>query len=112
MTTKSAFLAWFVEQHKGRTNSGMPNHTDQQLRDMAHAGRVADRVLACRELWDEKQQSALYAWQESMTSALKGAGSVASSSTTRPAKRSHVASVQRSPACSHSACKSEYCDGA
>ncbi|HOF31488.1 MAG TPA: hypothetical protein PK441_11615 [Burkholderiaceae bacterium] len=40
----------------------MPNHTDQQLRDMVQAGRVADRVLAFRELWDDKRQSALYAW--------------------------------------------------
>jgi hypothetical protein len=60
---KSEFADWFVAQHKPRTNSGMPNHTDQQLRDMVHAGRVAERVLACRELWDDKQTSALYAWQ-------------------------------------------------
>lgn len=60
---ESEFLKWFVAQHKARTNSGMPNHTDQQLRDMVQAGRVAERVLACRELWDEKQQAALYAWQ-------------------------------------------------
>lgn len=59
----SAFMRWFVEQHKPRADSGMPNHTDQQLRDIVQAGRVAERVLACRELWDEKQQSALYAWQ-------------------------------------------------
>lgn len=59
---RSEFLNWFIGQHKPRTSSGMPNHTDQQLRDMAQAGRVAERVLACRELWDEKQQSALYAW--------------------------------------------------
>jgi len=59
---KSEFMAWFVAQHKPRTDSGMPNHTDQQLRDMVQAGRVADRVLAFRELWDDKRQSALYAW--------------------------------------------------
>lgn len=59
---KSAFTDWFVAQHKSRTYGGMPNHSDQQLRDMVQAGKVADRVLACRELWDEKQQSALYAW--------------------------------------------------
>ena len=59
---KSEFSDWFIDQHKPRLFSGMPNHTDQQLRDMVQAGRVADRVLACRELWDEKQQSALYAW--------------------------------------------------
>jgi len=60
---KSEFFEWFVEQHKERTKSGMPQHSDQQLRDIVQAGRVADRVLACRELWDEKQQAALYAWQ-------------------------------------------------
>lgn len=59
----SEFAEWFNAQHKPRTDSGMPNHSDQQLRDIVHAGRVAERVLACRELWDEKRQSALYAWQ-------------------------------------------------
>ena len=57
----SDFALWFVQQHKARTASGMPTHTDQQLRDMVQAGRVADRVLACRELWDDKRKSALYA---------------------------------------------------
>jgi hypothetical protein len=60
---KSEFAEWFVAQHKSRDSSGMPNHTDQQLRDMVQVGRVAERVLACRELWDEKQRAALYAWQ-------------------------------------------------
>lgn len=60
---KSEFMEWFVAQHKPRTNGGMPNHNDQQLREMVQAGRVAERVLAFRELWDEKQKSALYAWQ-------------------------------------------------
>jgi hypothetical protein len=59
---KSKFLTWFIEQHGDRDNSGMPYHTDQQLRDLVHAGKVAERVLSCRELWDEKRQSALYAW--------------------------------------------------
>jgi RNA polymerase-interacting CarD/CdnL/TRCF family regulator len=58
---KSEFMEWFVAQHKARTDSGMPSHTDQQLHDMVQTGRVADRVLACRELWDDKKQSALYA---------------------------------------------------
>ena len=62
---KSEFMKWFVAQHKARTNSGMTNHSDQQLRDMVQTARVAERVLACRKLWDEKQQSALYAWQVS-----------------------------------------------
>lgn len=60
--SNSAFLDWFVAQHKPRLASGLPTHTDQQLRDMVQAGKVAERVLACRELWDKKQQSALYAW--------------------------------------------------
>lgn len=29
---KSEFAEWFVAQHKSRDSSGMPNHTDQQLR--------------------------------------------------------------------------------
>jgi hypothetical protein len=41
----------------------MPNQTDQQLRDMVQAGKVAERLLACRNVWDEKHTSALYAWQ-------------------------------------------------
>ena len=60
---KSEFTEWFVAQHKLRTASGMPNHTDQQLHDIMQTGRVTKRMLACRELWDEKQQTALYAWQ-------------------------------------------------
>lgn len=59
----SEFMDWFVAQHSRRTDSGMPDHTDQQLRDMVQAGRVADRVLARRDLWDDKQTSALYAWR-------------------------------------------------
>lgn len=62
---KSEFAEWFSSQHGDRLRSGMPNQTDQQLRDMVQAGKVAERVLACRELWDEKQTSALYAWQAS-----------------------------------------------
>jgi hypothetical protein len=60
---KSEFSEWFVKQHGARVQSGMPNQTDQQLRDMVQAGKVAERLLACRELWDEKHTSALYAWQ-------------------------------------------------
>ena len=29
---KSEFAEWFVAQHKSRDSSGMPNHTDQQMR--------------------------------------------------------------------------------
>ena len=60
---KSEFAEWFVKQHGARVQSGMPNQTDQQLRDMVQAGKVAERLLACRNVWDEKRTSALYAWQ-------------------------------------------------
>lgn len=60
---KSEFMEWFVAQHKTRTDSGMPNHTDEDLRQMSQTGRIAERILACRELWDNKKNSALYAWQ-------------------------------------------------
>ena len=60
---KSEFAEWFVKQHGARVQSGMPNQTDQQLRDMVQAGKVAERLLACRNVWDEKHTSALYAWQ-------------------------------------------------
>lgn len=59
---KSEFMDWFIAQHMPRLDSGMPNHTDKQLRDMMHAGRVAERVLVARQVWDEKRTSALYAW--------------------------------------------------
>ena len=79
MRNKAAFdffAVWFEAQHMHRMASGMPTHSDQQLRDMVQAGRVADRVLACRELWDEKRQSALYAWNTAKPSgsAVEAAG--------------------------------------
>lgn len=59
---QSKFNDWFVEQHKSREYGGMEAHTDEELRAMIYAGRRAERVLARRELWDEKFQSALYAY--------------------------------------------------
>jgi hypothetical protein len=59
----SKFGSWFEAQHGARTRSGMPNHSDQQLRNMVEDGKVAERVLASRELWDEKRTSALCAWR-------------------------------------------------
>jgi hypothetical protein len=59
---KSEFAEWFVAQHGPRDRSGLAPISDQQLRDRIQAGREADRVLAYRELWDEKEKSALYAW--------------------------------------------------
>lgn len=58
----SKFNAWFVAQHGPRLQSGLCDLTDHQLRERIKAGREADRVLALRELWDDKQQSALYTW--------------------------------------------------
>ena len=60
---KSEFMTWFVLQHGERKNCGIPSKTDQQLLALVQAGRAAELALACRELWDEKQTSALYAWQ-------------------------------------------------
>ena len=61
---KSKFAEWFAAQH-GKRTADMPDHTDQQLRELARLGRDAERALALRELWDEKRTSALYAWQAS-----------------------------------------------
>ena len=58
----SEFQAWFIDQHGPRLSSGMSSHSDRELNDMVRSGRSAERVLARRERWDEKQQSALYAW--------------------------------------------------
>lgn len=71
----SEFQAWFEAQHGTRYRSGMSHCSDQALRDMVQAGRTAERVLACRELWDEKQQAALYAWQARDKTPSKLAGS-------------------------------------
>jgi len=58
----SEFETWFVAQHGARDKSGMQSSDDQRLRELIYQGKIAERVLACRELWDEKRQSALYAW--------------------------------------------------
>jgi hypothetical protein len=57
------FTEWFVAQHGQRSGSDMPNHTDAQLRDMVHAGQVAERVLERRRLWDDRRLAALKAWE-------------------------------------------------
>ena len=67
-----SFAVWFEAQHMHRKASGMPMHSDQQLQSMVQAGRVADRVLACRELWDDKRQAALYAWNAAKPSGSAG----------------------------------------
>ena len=75
--SKSEFSDWFVVQHKPRNASGLADKSDQQLRDMAQAGRIADHALGCRELWDDKRQSSLYAW----TAAKSGAPNAADNRT-------------------------------
>ena len=57
---ESEFLAWFVAQHGPREQSS--DDSDLMLRSFIRAGKAAEEELAARELWDEKKQSALYAW--------------------------------------------------
>lgn len=59
---KSEFLKWFTAQHGARERDGLPGHTDVQLQAMVNAGKEAERLLSSRERWDERRQSALYAW--------------------------------------------------
>ena len=59
---KSAFDTWFKAQHRQRTDSGFPEKSDDELRLISQAGRMADQALYCRNLWDERQRAALYAW--------------------------------------------------
>lgn len=59
---KFAFTGWFKEQNGARTASGMAAVSDKQLHKMIALGREANRVLTARQLWDEKRQAALYAW--------------------------------------------------
>ena len=60
--TKSAFDTWFNAQHKHRTDSGFTEMSDEELKVISETGRIADRALIYRKLWDERQQAALYAW--------------------------------------------------
>jgi hypothetical protein len=59
----SAFETWFTAQHGPRNASGLQTRTDEELKDMVQAGKVAERALAARERWDAREESALYAWQ-------------------------------------------------
>lgn len=56
----SDFEAWFIAQH-GRRD--LENVTDKQLQDLVSDGKAAERALGRRQIWDEKYQAALYAWQ-------------------------------------------------
>ena len=58
---KSEFEKWFIDQHGPRTEC--KEYTDKQLNDIVLAGDVANGELSERRLWDEKRQSALYAWR-------------------------------------------------
>ena len=59
---KSEFLDWFIAQHGARENGGLTCYSEQRLRDEVKRGQIAAVELDARALWDEKRQSALYAW--------------------------------------------------
>lgn len=56
----SDFETWFIAQHGPRD---LENVTDKQLQDLVSDGKAAERALGRRQIWDEKFQAALYAWQ-------------------------------------------------
>lgn len=60
---KSEFAEWFNAQHGQRESGLFARHSDQMLRDDIQRGKMAAAALEARTLWDEKQQSAMYAWQ-------------------------------------------------
>ena len=60
---ESEFLAWFVRQHGQRASGLMMDRSDDQLRGMIQAGKIAAAQLEARKEWDARQASALYAWQ-------------------------------------------------
>jgi len=59
---KSEFADWFSAQHGPRQSSDPFSKTDAELSEVIKAGRIAAAELDARRLWDEKRQSALYAW--------------------------------------------------
>lgn len=61
---RSRFSEWFEQQHGPRERGGlMANCSDAELKMEAMRGEAAMAELRRREAWDEKQTSALYAWQ-------------------------------------------------
>jgi hypothetical protein len=56
---KSAFEKWFVAQHGHRPSKG---GADSDLLTQVLIGRVAEKELQSRRLYDARKQSALYAW--------------------------------------------------
>ena len=59
---KSGFLVRFKAQHGPRESGLLAGHSEQRLRDEVQRGKIAAAELEARQLWDEKRQSALYAW--------------------------------------------------
>lgn len=59
---KSEFADWFKAQHGPRESGLLAGHSEQILRDEVQRGKIAAAELEARRLWDEKRQSALYAW--------------------------------------------------
>jgi len=57
----SEFLSWFTAQHGPRCKNFCAD-LDQALADQVLAADLARAELEGRKLWDEKKQSALYAW--------------------------------------------------
>lgn len=62
------FALWFEAQHGKRMPDRVPpgsmlRMSDNELRDAIHAGKAATEILAGREKWDARRESALYAWQ-------------------------------------------------
>ena len=56
----SKFGEWFRAQHGARPGGIV---TDEALLERVRAGQLAEGILASREKWDARFQSALYAWQ-------------------------------------------------
>ena len=59
---KSEFADWFKAQHGPRQPSDPFSKSDAELLEAIKAGKIAAAELDARRLWDEKRQSALYAW--------------------------------------------------
>jgi hypothetical protein len=59
MNRERKFHAWFIDQHGTKPGGRV---SDESLRDTAGAGNHARKVLAEREIWEARYQSALYAW--------------------------------------------------
>ena len=62
---KSEFSDWFKQQHGPRESGLLSGYSDLRLRDEIQRGKMAESELAARALWDDKRQSALYAWKAS-----------------------------------------------